>query len=140
MVDRTSDNNTLGTASGIWLDRQLLRQQPKYFEVIVATAVKRRLTTLIGPSILDAINFHLQKLNNGADLSQIASRPELIEKGLNQFFWEGAKVLIRESILAAYREFGLIPDRQYISLNDAFSELFNKVSQPDYNNKSWLQF
>ena len=140
MIDRGSDSNTLGTASGIWINRQLLRQQPKYFEVIVAIAVKRRLNALIGPSILDAINFHLQKLNDVADLSQVASRPELIEKGLNQFFWEGAKVLIRESILAAYREFGLIPDRQYVSIRDALSELFNKVSQPGYNNTSWLQF
>lgn len=140
MVDRGSDNNTLGTASGIWINRQLLRQQPKYFDVIVTIAVKRRLNTLVGPSILDAINFHLQKLNDGADLSQVASQPELIEKGLRQFFWEGAKVLIRESIFAAYREFGLIPDREYVSMHDALSELFNKVSQPDYNNKSWLQF
>jgi len=130
----------LGTASGIWINRQLLRQQPKYFEVIVSIAVKRRLNTLVGPSILDAINFHLKKLNDGVDLSQVASRPELIEKGLRHFFWEGARILIRESIFAAYREFGLIPDREYITMHDALSELFNKVSQPDYNNKSWLQF
>ena len=140
MVEKGINNNTLGTASGIWINRQLLRQQPKYFDVIVTIAIKRHLNTLIGPSILDAINFHLQKLNDGVDLSQVASQPELIEKGLRQFFLEGAKVLIRESIFAAYREFGLIPDREYVSMHDALSELFSKVSQPDYNNKSWLQF
>lgn len=81
----------------------------------------------MGRPIFKVINYHLEDVV-GIDLSQIVSSPSLIEKGLKKVFGIGAPTIIKACIYAAFRAEGVIPDREYASLEDAFSELDDRLS------------
>ncbi len=81
----------------------------------------------MGIGTVESINCHLRKLD-GVDLTQIASEPRLVEIGLQKLFGVGAKVIIHASIFAAFRSVSIIPDRDFIGLEDAFKEIQHKVT------------
>ena len=83
------------------------------------------LDKILGSNVLSAINHHL-RISVNVDMSKVASEPRLVEAGLRKFFGPGTKVVIDQCILAAFRSVGLVPDRDFISLEDAILEILDK--------------
>lgn len=115
------------------LDRLLLIEQAN-------SIVSSRLEVVMGSSTFETINFHLRLLV-GADLSQVASNPSLVEDGLRTLFGSGAWMLIEAAILAVFRSEHLIPKRDYRSFEEAIEELcslalINNLNDPIANHQS----
>ena len=87
--------------------------------------VLSHLDKILGSNVLSAINHHLQ-LSVNVDMSKVASEPKLVEAGLRKFFGPGTKVVIDQCILAAFRSIGLVPDRDFVSLEDAMLDILDK--------------
>ena len=83
----------------------------------------------MGVATVDTINFHL-KVMVGADLSEVATNPALVEKGLRRLFGRGAHVVIKAAIFAAFRSARLIPDKDYVSLEEAMTEMYRRRAGP----------
>lgn len=108
--------------------KPLLRNEKKQiFEKKISLAIETYLIARMGKPTFKAINYHLQDVV-GIDLSQIATSPSIIEEGLQKIFGAGAYAMVRACIYAAFRTEGIIPDREYRGLADAFSELGSRVS------------
>lgn len=85
------------------------------------TTVSNQLVAMMGRSTVETLNFHLRLLV-GVDLSHVASEPRLVESGLRTFFGSGAAVTKQAAILALFRSVHLIPERDFISLEEAIEE------------------
>ena len=90
-------------------------------------AVIASLERLMGAGTLTTVNFHL-RLACGTDFSQLASNPSGVEKGLRVLFGRGSEEILRAAIFAAFRVFRLVPEREYPTLQNAFAELYRKIS------------
>lgn len=90
------------------------------------TIVSNQLVAMMGRSTVETINFHLRLLV-GVDLSHAASEPRLVESGLRTFFGSGASVIMQTAILALFRSVHLIPERDFISLEDAIEEFCSRA-------------
>ena len=101
--------------------------QPEYLADNLNKAVVAHLEQRMGASTLKTLNFHLE-LICGVDLSRLASDPSGVEKGLRVLFGRGAEEIMRASIFAAFRAARLVPQKEYGSLEDAFRELYGKIS------------
>jgi hypothetical protein len=91
-------------------------------------SVLQHLENVLGPIVLVTINYHLRKVAN-VDTSELMSKPAEIESALHKFFGAGSKIIIQQCILAIYRSVGLIPDRDFVSLEDAVREVRSKADQ-----------
>lgn len=98
----------------------------------VNRAVSRHLGGILGFTALETINFHLRKLV-GTDLSQVGSEPKLVESGLRKLFGVGAQVIIEATIVGAFRSAHIIPERDFVSLEEAIAELYAHASSQDRN-------
>ena len=88
----------------------------------VNIAVLAHLEEILGKGVLASVNYHLKILVN-VDISELVSQPSTVEKGLRKLFGVGAKVIIQQCMLAAYRSNGLVPDRDFNSLEEAIGEM-----------------
>jgi hypothetical protein len=95
----------------------------------VNNAVSSHVASIMGVATVDTINFHL-KVMVGADLSEVATNPALVEKGLRRLFGRGANVVIKAAIFAAFRSARLIPDKDYVSLEEAMTEMYRRRAGP----------
>ena len=95
----------------------------------VSTAVSSHIGSVMGIGTVDTINFHLRKIAD-ADLSDVATKPALVENGLRKLFGRGAQVVIKAVIFAAFRSARLVPDRDFASLEEAMIELFKRRAGP----------
>lgn len=98
------------------------------FENDVNVAVKSYLVGRMGTSTFKIINYYLHELT-GWDLSSVASKPSVLEEGLRHMFGIGTPTVVRACIFAAYRGAGMIPDREYKGLEDAFADLRCKMTK-----------
>ena len=92
----------------------------------VNSAVSSHLSSVLGIGALEAVNFHLSRLVN-VDLSEVATKPALVESGLRKLFGNGAQIIIKAIILAAFRSARIVPDRDFLSLQDAFVEMYRRA-------------
>lgn len=104
----------------------LLQNVDEEFAFWVNSGVSSHLSSVIGIVALEAINFHLSKLVN-VDLSEVATKPALVESGLRKLFGNGAQIIIKAIILAAFRSARIVPDRDFLSLQDAFVEMYSRA-------------
>jgi hypothetical protein len=93
----------------------------------INSAVIEHLTQLLGASTLDSLNFHLGKLT-GADLAQVATQSKALDSGLRVLFGKGAKVIIRASLLPAFRAAGFVPDREFEGLEEGIRDLQKRLA------------
>ena len=122
LVDMVKSNDI--AAGKIGYDRSVDRQWHVYQ---ANTIVSNQLAAMMGRSTVETINFHLRLLV-GVDLSHVASEPRLVESGLRTFFGSGAAVIMQAAILAAFRSVHLIPERDFISLEEAIEEFCSRAS------------
>ena len=127
LVDMVRSNDIaadkIGSDRGF--DRQWLVRQAN-------SVVSSQLAAVMGSSTLETINFHLRLLV-GVDLSHVASEPRLVESGLRTFFGSGAGVIMEAAILAFFRSVHLVPERDFISLEEAIEELCSRASISHWN-------
>jgi hypothetical protein len=88
----------------------------------INTTVLVHLEEILGRGVLASVNYHLKILVN-ADFSQVASQPSAVEAGLRKLFGVGAKIIIQQCMLAVFRSKGLVPDRDFTSLQEAIGEM-----------------
>lgn len=95
----------------------------------VNSAVSSHIGSVMGVATVDTINFHLRKISE-VELSDVATKPMLVENGLRKLFGRGAQVVIKAVIFAAFRSARLVPDRDFVSLEEAMIELFKRRAGP----------
>ena len=96
------------------------------FENDVNVAVESYLVGRMGASTFKIINYYLHDIT-GLDLSNVSSKPSVLEEGLRELFGVGTPTVVRACIFAAFRGAGLIPDREYKGLEDALTELRQEI-------------
>ena len=126
-VDMVRSNDI--AADKIGYDRSVDRQ---WLVNHANTAVSNQLGAMMGRSTVETMNFHLRLLV-GVDLSQVASEPRLVESGLRTFFGSGAAVIMQAAILGLFRSVHLIPERDFISLEDAIEEFCSRAPISHWN-------
>jgi hypothetical protein len=77
----------------------------RVFNARVNKAVIEHFRNLFGPTTVKIINFYLKQYNTA--LEKICDEPAKVSKALHITFEEGANVLEKEIIKAAYETFGL---------------------------------
>jgi hypothetical protein len=105
---------------------------PDHLKDYLNKAISMHLEQRLGASTLKTVNFHLEQIC-GTDLSRLASNPPAVEKGLQVLFGQGAEEIIRASTFAAFRAVRFVPEKEYDSLQDAFAELFDRISSESRN-------
>jgi hypothetical protein len=88
----------------------------------VNTTVLAHLEVIMGKGVLASVNYHLKILVN-VDISEVVSQPSAVETGLRKLFGVGAKVITQQCVLALFRSKGLVPDRDFNSLEEAIGEI-----------------
>jgi hypothetical protein len=127
LVDMVKSNDI--AADKIGYDRRVHQQ---WLVHQANTVVLNQLVEMMGRSTVETINFHLRLLV-GVDLSHVASEPRLVESGLRTFFGSGAAVIMQAAILAMFRSVHLIPERDFISLEDAIEEFCSQAPNSHWN-------
>jgi len=77
------------------------------FNARVNKAVIEHFRNLFGPTTVKIINFYLKRYDTS--LEKICEEPEKVSEGLHITFEEGANLLEREIVKAAYEAFKLKP-------------------------------
>lgn len=115
VLDKTECDDALRRSDGPWLAS------------VINAGVSSHLGRVMGIQTVETTNFHLRKVA-GVDLSEVATKPRQVESGLRGLFGIGAQVIIEASILAAFRSLRVIPERDFVSLEEAIVELYSRVS------------
>jgi hypothetical protein len=90
--------------------------------LLLNRSVPAFLEKVMGTGILTAVNHHL-KMTANIDFFSTGSDPSSVEKGLKKIFGRGAGVIIEQCILGAFRSVGMVPDRNFDSIEDAIREI-----------------
>lgn len=94
--------------------------EKRVFNARVNKAVIEHFRSLFGPTTVKIINLYLKRYNT--DLEKICDEPARVSKALHATFEEGANVLEREIVKAAYETFGLKP-KKFKDLETALERL-----------------
>ncbi|MGH9877978.1 MAG: hypothetical protein ACRD5H_10100 [Nitrososphaerales archaeon] len=81
----------------------------RVFNALVNKAVIDHFRNLFGPTTVKIINFYLKRYDTS--LEKICEEPEKVSKALHISFEEGANILEREIVKAAYQAFKLKPKK-----------------------------
>ena len=81
----------------------------RVFNACVNKAVIEHFRNLFGPTTVKIINFYLKRYDTS--LEKICEEPEKVSKALHITFEEGANILEREIVKAAYEAFKLKPGK-----------------------------
>ncbi|MGI0049407.1 MAG: hypothetical protein ACREAW_07690 [Nitrososphaera sp.] len=95
--------------------------------LLLNRSVPAFLEKVMGPGILTAVNHHLRMTAN-IDFFSTASDPSSVERGLKEIFGRGAGIIIEQCILGAFRSVGLVPDRDFDSIEAAIKEIKRRQS------------
>ncbi len=92
----------------------------RVFNARVNKAVNEHFRSLFGPTTVKIIDLYLKRYNT--DLEKICEEAERVSKALHITFEEGANVLEREIVKAAYEAFKLKPG-EFKDLRTALEKL-----------------
>ena len=79
----------------------------RVFNARVNKAIIEHFHNLFGPTTVKIINFYLKRYDTS--LEKVCDEPEKVSRALHTAFEEGANLLEREIVKAAYEEFKLKP-------------------------------
>ena len=95
--------------------------------ILLNRSIPEYLEKVMGTGILTAVNHRLRMTVN-IDFFSTASDPSSVERGLKVMFGRGAFIIIEQCILGAFRSVGLVPDRDFQSIEDAIKEIKRRHS------------